>query len=134
MIFNRIYAVISILLFLAVPVVYALGVLASQESADRLVELGLGPLEMANAIKQSQTATLFATVAPLMLYGVALFVFPIAIWLIKCHDKWFYWSAWPVTIFFVLPFIPIGTILAIFIIVHLVRNKAAYYQVSAHKK
>lgn len=96
----------------------------TQKGATLNIEAkGLNPSEMRNHIGNVQSLTLY----PLILYILGMTMIGFTIWFFKFKEKWFYFSLWVLSLVIMLPFIPIGTIMAVFVITHLIRQRGSYF-------
>ncbi len=76
---------------------------------------------------QHMNLTAFFLWAPFALFIISMITTWLTVWPLAYRERWFYYALWPLSIIYFL-FIPIGTALAVPLMVHLSKNKSDYMQ------
>ncbi len=74
---------------------------------------------------QHMNLTAFFLWAPFALLITSMLTIWLTVWPLAYRERWFYYTLWPLSIIYFL-FIPIGTALAVPLMVHLSKNKSDY--------
>ena len=105
-------------------------VVSQSATAVKVEAKGYHPKALGNLISNM----VFWGFAPLYVYFAGILMQAISVWFLGYRAQWYFWTLWALTLCLMLPFIPLGTIPAIFFITHLVRKRSEYLPQKSHNK